>query len=69
MKTNKETVLASDELSPEGRMMAKCLMKQNGLSIERLFNLLGDFQSDIIKLQRQLDDEQYDIKPDIVNYD
>jgi len=62
MKTNKETVLASDALSPEGRMMAKCLIKKDGVSIERLFNLLGEFQSEIVVLQRQVDDVHYDIK-------
>jgi len=69
MKTNKETVLDSDELHPDGRMMAKCLMKENGLSIERLFNVLGEFQSDIIELRRAIEDTQYDIDSHIRNHD
>lgn len=69
MKTNKETVLASDYLSLDGRMMAKCLMEQDGVSIERLFNLLGQFQSEIIELQRQVEDAQYDINAHISNHD
>lgn len=69
MTTHKETVLASDELSLDGRMMAKCLMKENGLSIERLFNLLGQFQSEIIELQRELEMTQYDINSHIKSHD
>lgn len=69
MTTHKETVLASDELSLDGRMMAKCLMKENGLSIERLFNILGEFQSDIIELRRAIEDTQYDIDSHIRNHD
>lgn len=69
MKTNKETVLASDALSLDGRMMAKCLMEKDGVSIERLFNLLGQFQSEIIELQRQVEDTQYDINARIRNHD
>ena len=76
MKTNKETVLASDALSPDGRMMAKCLMEQDGVSIERLFNLLGQMQSDIVEIQRQLqemdysiDQAQYDIDSHISDHD
>jgi hypothetical protein len=69
MKTNKETVLASDYLSLDGRMMAKCLMEQDGVSIERLFNLLGQFQSEIIELQRQVEDAQCDINNHISNHD
>lgn len=69
MKTNKETVLASDALSLDGRMMAKCLMEQDGVSIERLFNLLGQFQSEIIELQRQVEDTQYNINDHIRNHD
>lgn len=68
MKMNKETVLASDKLTDDGRMMAKCLMKENGLSVERLFNLLGDLQKDVIELQRcvnqmysDIDRAQFDI--------
>jgi hypothetical protein len=69
MKPNKEIVLASDALSPDGRIMAKCLMKENGLSIERLFNVLGEFQSDIIELRRAIEDTQYDIDSHIRNHD
>ena len=69
MKTNKETVLASDCLSPDGRMMAKCLMEKDGVSIERLFNLLGQFQSEIIELQRELEITQYDINSHINSHD
>jgi hypothetical protein len=65
---NKETVLASDKLTDDGRTMAKCLMKENGLSVERLFNLLGDLQKDVIELQRcmnqmygDIDRAQFDI--------
>lgn len=69
MKTNKETVLASDALSSEGRMMAKYLMEKDGVSIERLFNLLGQFQSDISELQRELEMTQYDINSHIKSHD
>jgi hypothetical protein len=69
MKTNKETVLASSILSPDGRMMAKCLMEEDGVSIERLFNLLGQFQSDIMELQRELDDARYEIDYHIRHHD
>lgn len=69
MKTNKETVLASDYLSLDGRMIAKCLMEKNGMSIERLFNLLGQFQSDIISLQRELEEAQRDINQHIRDHD
>lgn len=69
MKTNKETVLDSDYLSSDGRMMAKCLMEKDGVSIERLFNLLGQFQSEIVELQRELESAQYDINAHIRNHD
>lgn len=69
MKTNKEKVLASDYLSSDGRMMAKYLMEEDSLSIERLFNLLGQFQSDIIELQRELEMTQYDINSHIKSHD
>lgn len=69
MTTYKEIVLASDELSLDGRMMAKCLMKETGLSIERLFNLLGQLQSEIIELQRELEMTQYDINSHINSHD
>jgi hypothetical protein len=65
MKTNKETALASSILSPDGRMMAKCLMEEDGISIERLFNLLGQFQSDIMELQRELNDARYEINREL----
>lgn len=52
MKTNKEAVLASKTLTSDGRMMAKCLMQEDGVSIEGLFNLLGQLQSDVLELQR-----------------
>ena len=67
MKTNKETVLASDALSPDGRMMAKCLMEKDGVSIERLFNFLGQLQSDIVQIQGELQEMSYDI--DQAQYD
>lgn len=76
MKTNKETVLASDALSPDGRMMAKCLMEKDGVSIERLFNLLAELQSDIERLERYsqqmdsaIDQAQYDINSHINSHD
>jgi len=56
MKTNKEVVFASETLTSDGRMMAKCLMQEDGVSIEGLFNLLGQLQSDVIELQRSLRD-------------
>jgi hypothetical protein len=76
MKTNKETVLASDALSPDGRMMAKILMEKDGVSIERLFNLLAEFKSNIEQLERYsqqmdsaIDQAQYDIDCHIRNHD
>ena len=76
MKTNKETVLASDALSLDGRMMAKCLMEKDGVSIERLFNLLAELQSNIERLERYsqqmdsaIDQAQYDIDCHIRNHD
>jgi len=76
MKTNKETVLASDALCPDGRMMAECLMEKDGVSIERLFNLLAELQSNIERLERYLqqmdsaiDQAQYDIDCHIRNHD
>lgn len=56
MKTNKEVVLASETLTSDGRMMAECLMQEDGVSIEGLFNLLGQLQSDVIELQRSVRD-------------
>lgn len=76
MKTNKEAVLASKTLTSDGRMMAKCLMKEDGVSIEGLFNLLGQLQSDVIELQRSvldmdsaIDQAQYDIDCHIRDHD
>jgi hypothetical protein len=76
MKTNKEVVLASETLTSDGRMMAKCLMQEDGVSIEGLFNLLGQLQSDVIELQRSvrdmdsaIDQAQYDIDCHIRDHD
>jgi hypothetical protein len=69
MKTNKETVLASNILSPDGRMMAECLMEKDGVSIERLFNLLGQIQSDVVELQNYSEQMNYDINSHIMNHD
>lgn len=76
MKTNKEMVLASDALSSDGQMIAESLMKENGLSIEGLFNLLGQLQADIEMIERYLrqidcaiDQAQHDIDCHISNHD
>ena len=76
MKTNKETVLASDYLSSDGRMMAECLMEKDGVSIERLFNLLAQFKNDIAEIKDGLlhmdsaiDQAQYDINSHINSHD
>ena len=64
MKSNKEKILTSDALSLDGRMMAMRLMKEDGLSIEKLFNILGQLQSDVIELRREL--REVDRATDIV---
>ena len=76
MKISKEAIITSEALSSEGRVMANHLMKENGMSIERLFNLLAELQSNIERLERYsrqmdsaIDQAQYDIDCHIRNHD
>ncbi len=69
MKTNKETVLSSTLLSPLGRIMAERLMGENGVSIERLLNFLGELETDIQSVSDKAFDLEYERSSHISSHD
>jgi hypothetical protein len=69
MKTNKETVLSSTLLSPLGRVMAERLMEENGVSIEKLLNFLGELEADVQSVGDKAFDLEYELSSHISNHD
>ena len=69
MKTNKETVLSSTLLSPLGRIMAERLMGENGVSIERLLNFLGELETDIQSVGDTAFSLEYELSSHISSHD
>jgi len=69
MKTNKETVLSSTLLSPVGRIMAERLMGENGVSIERLLNFLGELEADVQSVGDKAFDLEYELNYHISSHD
>ena len=61
MKTNKETVLSSTLLSPLGRVIAERLMGENGMSIEKLLNFLGELEADV----QSVGDKAFDLEHEL----
>ena len=68
MKTNKETVLSSTLLSPLGRVMAERLMGENGMSIEKLLNFLGELEADVQSVGDKAFDLEYELNSHISNH-
>jgi hypothetical protein len=69
MKTNRETMLSSTSLSPVGRIMAERLMGENGLSIEKLLNFLGELETDIQSVGDKAFDLEYELSSHISSHD
>jgi len=69
MKTNKETMLSPTSLSPVGRIMAERLMGENGLSIEKLLNFLGELETDIQSVGDKAFDLEYELSSHISSHD
>jgi hypothetical protein len=69
MKTNKETMLSSTLLSPVGRIMAERLMGENGVSIEKLLNFLGELETDIQSVGDKAFDLEYELSSHISSHD
>ena len=69
MKTNKETVLSSTLLSPLGRVMAERLMGENGMSIEKLLNFLGELEADVQNVGDKAFDLEYELSSHISSHD
>jgi hypothetical protein len=69
MKTNKETMLSSTSLSPVGRIMAERLMGENGVSIEKLLNFLGELETDIQSVGDKAFDLEYELSFHISSHD
>lgn len=55
MKNDRETVMRSTHLSFSGRLVADRIMKDNGVSIEQLCNLIGQLEDRIEGLERTYD--------------
>lgn len=48
--SNRDRVLLSRHLRPEGRPVAEKLMEEDGVMLERLFNYIGDLEGKIKSL-------------------
>lgn len=68
MKTNKETVLSSTLLSPLGGIMAERLMGENGMSIEKLLNFLGELEADVQSVGDKAFDLEYELNSHISSH-
>lgn len=51
MKTDRETVMDSRHLTDSGRLVADRIMRDNGVSIEELCNIIGRLEDRIEELE------------------
>jgi hypothetical protein len=52
--SNRERVLLSEYLRPEGRPVAEALMEEDGVMLERLFNYIGALEGRIKSLSNYI---------------